>query len=56
MKLLETYNITVTKIKKQDGTLSNYAYIDPNKSTDNPFNIKDGIKNYGASWNKFNKV
>ena len=56
MKLLETYNITVTKIKKQDGTLSNYAYIDPKKSTDDTFNIKDGIKNYGASWNKFNKV
>lgn len=52
MKLLETYNISISKIKKQDGTTVNYAYIDPAKSTDNTMNIKDGIKQYGANWNK----
>lgn len=56
MKLLETYNITVTKIQKKDGTTANYAFIDPAKSTDDTRKIKDGIKNYGASWNKYNNV
>lgn len=56
MRLLETYNISITKIQKKDGTTSNYAYIDPKKSTDDTRNIKDGIKQFGANWNKFNGV
>lgn len=56
MKLFETYNISITKIQKKDGTSVNYAYIDPTKSTDSTMNIKDGIKNFGANWNKFKGV
>ena len=56
MKLFETYNIKVTKIRKKDGTLTNYAYIDPKTSTDNTMAIKDDLKKYGAVWNGYDKV
>ena len=56
MKLFETYNISVKKVRKQDGTMANYAYIDPKKSTDSTIAIKDDIKNYGARWNGVDKV
>lgn len=56
MKLFETYNISVKKVRKKDGTMANYAYIDPQKSTDNTIDIKDDIKNYGARWNSIDKV
>jgi len=54
--LNETYNISIKKIKKADGTSSNYAYIDPQKSTDDTRAIKDGIKAYGAKWDPKNYV
>jgi len=56
MKLFETYNISIKKIRKKDGTFCNYAYIDPKKSTDSTIDIKDDIKNYGATWNSFDRV
>ena len=56
MKLFETYNISITKVQTKDGGLATYAYIDPQKSTDDTRKIKDGIKNYGARWNPTRSV
>lgn len=56
MKLFETYNISIKKIRKKDGTMANYAYIDPEKSTDSTMDIKDDLKNFQARWNGVDKV
>lgn len=56
MKLFETYNISIKKVQKKDGTMANFAYIDPEKSTDSTMDIKDDLKNYGARWNGVSKV
>jgi len=56
MKLLETYNFSVTQFPKKDGTMGTFAYIDPKKSTDDTMRVKDALKNFGARWDSIRKV